>query len=234
MHAANLATELEIACVVIPLYPGLFSALGLLVAELRFEFLRGLSGRLDSIEGKRLEDGFAQLLAQAKTSLAQAGLDPHAASYQRLMDVHYVKQTTELTVGLPDNCTEPADLVAAVASQFHEEHQRIYGYRRPEEPIGLLNLRIRASAPGCELNLERLGEMFLKEAASPPPREGVREAYFGKKLGMRHTRILSRSALLKGDVEGPAVLEEFDTTVLIPPGWRAALDARANIVLRPA
>lgn len=150
------------------------------------------------------------------------------------MDVHYVKQTTELTVGLPDDRAEPADLVAAVAAQFHEEHQRIYGYQRPGERIGLLNLRIRASAPGCELNLQRLGEMFMKEAAAAQPREDTRDAYFGRQIGIRRTRILSRSALLKGDVEGPAILEEFDTTVLVPPGWRAALDGRANIILRPA
>ncbi|MEK7214007.1 MAG: hydantoinase/oxoprolinase family protein, partial [Chloroflexota bacterium] len=149
IHAANLAADLEISRVVVPLYPGLFSALGLLVADLRFEFLRSMSGRLDQIAGEQLAEGYAKLVVRARSELMQAGLDPGAARYQRLMDVHYEKQTTELTLGLPDDRGEPADLVPAVVAHFHEEHQRIYGYQRSSEPIGLLNLRIRASAPGC-------------------------------------------------------------------------------------
>lgn len=233
IHAANLASDLEISRVIVPLYPGLFSALGLLLADLRFDFVLSIPSRLDRVEPGRLSMGFENLVARACTDFEKAGLDPKTASFRRLVDVHYEGQTTELTIALPDDATS-ASIIPTVARSFQEEHHRAYGYHRHDDPIELRNIRLRATAAGGKLHFESLSRAFMHQANTVTPRSEPRAVYFGKKLGTRKTNILSRQDLLEGDVEGPVVLEEFDTTVLVPPGWGASLDEWGNIILTQA
>jgi N-methylhydantoinase A len=114
---------------------------------------------------------------------------------------------------------------------FHAEHEHTYGYRRPNESITVVNLRLKAIAPTQSLIFKELAESFHAFAAQKKSSDEVRAAYFGSALGEQPTRILSREALARRTTHGPIVLEEFDTTVVVPPGWAASLDGLGNIIL---
>jgi N-methylhydantoinase A len=118
-----------------------------------------------------------------------------------------------------------------MAELFHAEHEHTYGYRRPDEPITVVNLRLKAIAPTQSLSFKELAESFHASAAQKKSSDEVRAAYFGSTLGEQPTRILSREALARRTIHGPIVLEEFDTTVVVPPGWAASLDGLGNIIL---
>jgi len=232
IHAAHLAEDLEISRVVIPLYPGLFSALGLLVADLRFDYLQSFPGILEDIDPDHLLEAFETLSARARRELESLGIDHKAAHWHRLIDLHYETQTMQLSIPLPQ--ADGAHLKRQLAQDFHAEHKRVYEYESTSEPISVLNTRIRITAPRGSLDLKQTGQAFLKEAAQAAPAENFRDVRFGGNGASQEARILSRASLAKGNVVGPAILEEFDTTVVIPPKWRASIDDYANIILSPA
>ena len=114
---------------------------------------------------------------------------------------------------------------------FHAEHERNYGYRREHEPVCIANLRLKAIAATANLDIRTLAADFgaTREQRAALPRS-TRPAFFGPGLGMQDAQIMNRD-MLRGSVDGPAVFDEFDTTVVVPPGWRAVLDGFGNIVL---
>ena len=129
---------------------------------------------------------------------------------------------------LPDG-----EALRAIEERFAAEHLEAYGYHREGESVGIMNVRVRATSPGPDVDLRSLAEA-ARATSRPTPRSTIAAAvYFGPVTGFLDTRITSRGAIAGRDVDGPAVLEEFDTTILVPPGWRASVDELANTVLRP-
>lgn len=230
IHAADLAASLGMKRVYIPLFPGVFSALGLMMADLRYDYVQSIPGPLSSIDVAELETRYEALAARAREEAGKENIDAHGLTLQRFVDLRYQRQTSELTLAVPDPLPR-SSFTATMSKLFHEEHERIYGYRRHEEPVAIVNLRLNALASTRSVTLAELAQDFRKSIARTEVAEETRPAYFGAKLGERRTRILPRAALLDGSLEGPAVLEEFDTTVVVPPGWSASLDDLGNIVL---
>jgi N-methylhydantoinase A len=95
----------------------------------------------------------------------------------------------------------------------------------------VVNLRLKALAPAGSVSFAQLAAGFLRTSGEAGADEGTRTAYFGPKIGERETRILPRTGLIGKSLEGPVVLEEFDTTVVVPVGWSASLDQYGNIIL---
>jgi N-methylhydantoinase A/oxoprolinase/acetone carboxylase beta subunit len=233
IHAARLAEEIGISQVVIPLHPGLFSALGLLLAESRFDYFQSVAARLEDLAAGRLPEQYEELVGRATEELQSAGLNADADSWQLLIDLNYERQSTQLTISLPKGPTAK-DWPQIAAAKFHEEHERIYGYQRESDAIAVRNLRVRVAVQRGNVDLKRMGAAYLNEARnSNDPGRGVRNVYFGTDAPSLETQILSRASLVSEDALGPAIIEEFDTTVVVPPGWRASLDAYADIILEP-
>jgi len=230
IHAAALAENLGISRVYVPQYPGLFSALGLLLADLRYDYVQSMPCRLDEMDLAEYAAHREGLLRRAREEIASEGVDIATLRLEWFVDLRYERQTTETKIELPD--VAPARLPDVLADRFHEEHEKLFSYRCPDEPIALVNLRLKATAPASSASFEQMGESFMRDAKEQRAPEGWREAYFGAARGLLRTRILRRAHLLAGPVEGPMIIEEFDTTVVVPPGWRASLDHLGNVVLQ--
>ena len=156
-------------------------------------------------------------------------MDPQLLKLERFVDLRYQRQTSELTLAVPDQLPF-SSFAATMTKLFHEEHERTYGYRRYDEPITVVNLRLKAFASTKSVTFAELAESF-HQSITVSSTDETRPAYFGPTFGERQTRILSRAALLGRSLEGPLVLEEFDTTVVVPPGWVASLDHLGNVIL---
>jgi len=231
LHAAALAEGLGIGRVFVPQFSGLFSALGLLLADLRHDYVRSMPCRLDTLDTAELLTSRNSLLELAREDARNEGHDPGQLKLEWYVDLRYARQTTDLRIALPD--IAPSEwataLGAELAKRFHQAHEAIYHYRS-EEPIALVNLRLKATAAARKVSFSGMGEAFLRTAVQPQE-EGRREAYFGPKLGSMQARVLRRSHLVTQAAHGPLIIEEFDTTVVVLPGWKASLDHLGNIVL---
>lgn len=230
IHAADLASSLGMKQVCIPLFPGLFSALGLMMADLRYDYVQSIPGRLDSLAVHELKQRYDALVTQVAAELVKENVDARLLRLERFLDLRYQRQTSELTLALPDPLPE-SSFAATMTALFHEEHERTYGYRRRDEPITVVNLRLKAFAPSSTFNFAELAAHFEQSIRPSDSMSETRMAYFGPIFGEQKTRILSRTGLRSGSVEGPVVLEEFDTTIIVPPKWTASLDNLGNVIL---
>jgi N-methylhydantoinase A len=233
IHATDLAASFGMKRVYIPLYPGLFSAMGLMMADLRYDYVQSIPGPLHTIDGASLQENCGRLEARVLQEVRKENIDPATLKMERFLDLRYQRQTSELTIAMP-NPLPSASLAATMAELFHKEHEHTYGYRRQNESITLVNLRLKAFAPSQSFRFRELAETFRASAEQNKRSNEVRVAYFGSTIGERPTRILSREALARRTTGGPLIVEEFDTTVVVPPGWAASLDDLGNIVLDPA
>jgi N-methylhydantoinase A len=223
IHAAEIARSLRMRRVMVPPRPGVFSALGLLEAQPEYRFVQTFFGRLREIGAGALEDTFQRLRSEAREALAAEGYDERDVGYHRFVDLRYAGQAYELTIPAPAGLSS-ADLVA-LADAFGDEHDRTYGHRAEKEPVELVNLRI-------------LAQIRTEVAASVRPgREeadtvrGTRPVHFGPDNGMRTTPLIARSDLTGTVRRGPAIIEEYDSTVVVPPGCGTWLHDSGSIVI---
>jgi len=214
LHACDLARALSIPRVLIPPIPGVLSALGMLVAAPMRDYSQTVMveiGEGSAGAGSWLRQHFAALEEKALAEMGAEGHRPDDVALHRLLDVRYRGQSHELTI--------PVELEApAVAARFHDAHDRRYGYRRPDEPVEVVNIRLQAVAP-----------------VTPPPDPG--EALVGQKSvwfdrAPLTTDLYQRERLSPGHAfGGPAVVFQYDTTTVVPPQWRARVDPFTNLVL---
>jgi N-methylhydantoinase A len=223
IHAAAIARELGITRVVVPPSPGLFSAIGLLEAQIEHHLVRTRIARLNELEVGDLRAAFAELEHNALGLLSEDGTDPENAVLQRQADLRYVGQAYELTVPVAESLTSAADL-DALAGRFGQEHERTYGHRAVDEPVELVNVRVIA-------RVDSGGRGFVKAPLSSGMRTSRRPAYFSRELGEIDTPVLSRGALSRDSTPGPMVIEDYDATTVVPPGWFAHMDENGSIII---
>ncbi|ELY65303.1 hydantoinase/oxoprolinase family protein [Natronococcus jeotgali] len=201
MHAAALADSLEVDRVVVPRPGGVLSAFGLLAADEGYDAARTVRTALDEAEPDRLEGVYDELVADV---LADA-TDPDAATVDRAADCRYAGQSFELTVPVADSF-DPS----AVGERFHDAHERTYGYRM-DEAVEVVTLRASATVAGASPTVRHEG--------GGDPRIGTREAHFPD-VGAAETAVYDRDRLEPGaTVRGPAVLEQAESTTVVPPAW---------------
>jgi len=219
LFAARMARELEMTRVVIPPAPGLFSAFGLLYSEVEHHYVRTWRRRTRGLDAAELGEAFGRLEDEARRQLASEGFSGAAVRLERSADCRYQGQSFELTV--------PVTASLALDEAFGREHERTYGHRAgPDEPVEIVSLRVVGRGLS---DRPRVGERPAALQA-PQTAAAMRRVYFGAQAGWLTTPILSRADLVTPR-EGPAVVEEYDATCVVPPGARAALDAWGNIVM---
>ena len=223
LFAAEMARTLEIGTVLVPPAPGVFSAVGLLEAELEHHLVRTLNAPLAELTEDDVESAF-QALAQEARGLMHETASP---LIDRAVDAKYAGQSFELTIPLPG----PRTALGAIAEIFAREHERTYGHRADADPVQIVNVRIVARLPR---------EGFFP-SATPHHKNSVkagfgastRNAYFGQRHGILATPILCRFELDREQLrDGPLLIDEYDATTLVPPGCSATLDHFDNIVIR--
>jgi 5-oxoprolinase (ATP-hydrolysing) len=232
LHAAELARAMGLQRVLVPTSPGLFSALGLLMADVQHDYSRTL---LRSIHGfndhdlEALNRVFDELVQQARADLSGEGFEGDRVVLERSVSMHYHGQSYELTVPAGEPLRQPAD-VRRLAAEFCAEHERAYGYKEDVSRVQLVGVRIKARGVTPKTAYAELGRQI---AASPEraAADGSRNAYFGPKYGWHMSPVIGRAALRGEGLVGPAIIEEFDTTILVPPGTAAKLDDYGSVLI---
>jgi N-methylhydantoinase A len=227
LHAVAIAREIAIPKVVIPKLPGNFSALGMLMAEWRQDFVRTLIGELGRLDQVNAARAFADLQAAGDEALARDKLA--GGHFAFAADLRYRGQ--EHTIPIP--VAQAADLTtdtAATVERFHAQHDSRYGHAAPDQSIEIVNLRLVVTVPRLQDAILRwLSQPWQPEAPTP---EQTRPVVFDDPERPHAARILWRPALPAGtEIVGPAVIEEPNSTTLLPPGDRAIIDPHGNIVI---
>jgi N-methylhydantoinase A len=227
LFAAGLAEALHMRRIIVPPSPGLFSAFGLLYADVEHHYSRTFRRLLRSVDLDTINAAWDQLAAEALAQLQADGFTASQMRLRRTASMHYQGQTFELTVPVPAGHLDTPS-IAALAEAFGQEHERTYGHRAgPEEPVEMVTLHVVGQGlPERPRMPERLRLQSVAGTQRPPGRQ----AYFGPHLGWLETPVRHRADLATPR-EGPCIIEEYDATCVVPPRVRAALDTYGNIVL---
>jgi N-methylhydantoinase A/oxoprolinase/acetone carboxylase beta subunit len=224
VHGVALAAEMGMAEVIVPEAPGVLAAFGLLAAAIEHHHARTFPGRAETVEVARVNRCLAELDALGRARMREEGVPEADVRVAYAADMRYVGQAYELEVPLAAPVT-PASVREVVAA-FHAVHERVYGYARVQQPVEFVNFRAVHRYPLPEPRVRPAGPTT---GAPDDARIGARPAYFAPE-GFVPTAIHDRARLPTGaQVNGPAIVEQADTTTVIPPGYRAVVDASFNL-----
>lgn len=222
--ATEIARMLEMRRVMIPLNPGVFSAAGLLRTPIRHEMARSFL-RVLGEDGGGIDEVFAGLAADLAKLTAEEGCDPALVQVERYADLRYLGQAHELTVRVTADASGRTD-PAQMRESFCVEHEATYGHRTDEAPVQSVNLRVIGTVPLATTRATDLRTVL----AVAPAEARIRKVWFTAEHGQT-TPILRRSELDATPRQGPLIVEEYDTTCVVPPDWAAMLDADGSIIL---
>jgi N-methylhydantoinase A len=228
VHAAAVAAELAIRRILVPPRPGAFSALGLLCTDVVHDYIRSELRPLAEISAEHAEDIFRLLQANASAELAAEGIDASAAQFVRDLDLRYSGQGYELRTPLDglfaDRLTDAA--LVAVRERFDARHAQLHGHAAKERPVEVVSYRLRARVPVPKYEP-------TEEAPTATGETAIKGTRTISLAGVAiETTIYERDRLQVGAlIAAPAIVEQFDATTLIPPGWGARVDGYRNLIL---
>ena len=225
VHAAGLAEMLDISRVVVPPFPGVFSSFGLLVADVEHHFVQTYFKTFDEIDVEALSELLEGLWQEGRRQLRLEGFDDQHHELITQVDMKYEGQVSDLTVPFPPGPVNRASLTS-VAQDFDLEHEQSFGYST-DAGYQLVNVRVIARGLSEQ---SRMPERF-ELAAGSAGAQTSRNVYFGPNRGWADTPVVSRGSLAGQSVNGPLIIEEYDSTTVVPPGWTAAVDEASNIIL---
>lgn len=229
VHAGRLAADLGMSTVVVPPMPGVSSALGLIMADPRRDFVRSRLQDLQEVGADELSRLFASLRDQALAEFVADGFAEGSIAFAFSIDLRYQGQGYELNVPAGTSPDVGADAVAEIRERFDQAHEQLFGHSAKTEPAEAVNYRVRATVRAPKFAMKRGGR-----AAGPvsDARIGEREVYFDRASGMTSTPVYDRALLAPGhEVAGPAVVEQLDSTTVVYPGQRAVVDDYGNLVI---
>jgi N-methylhydantoinase A len=219
LHGAALARELSIPTVIVPPNPGITSAMGCLLVDIRHDLAAMFLRRADDVDVAEVEAEFGRLEDEARERLAHEGVPDHLVSLERSIAMRYLGQWRSLSVPVG------AGGIAAAVGRFHDEHEREFSYRRDGAPVEIYQLQLRAV--GITPKPEPRPEPAGGGIPAPASRRRVR---FDEAEAPLETPVHLRAGLPVGaEVPGPAVIEQLDSTCLVPPGVTARVDEWRNI-----
>ena len=230
LFAASIAAEVGTPAVVVPPYPGVTAALGLLATDAVYEYVATTYQKVSDLDADALTQRFEELEEQARTQLDEDGIPADKTVIQRVADCRYLGQGYELRVDCPSGAIDDA-WVQKVSADFHDAHEREYSRRFDESDIEIPNIRVRGIGLMPDLETPEV------EAGGSSPEEGLRfegEAWFlvDGELSALPTRYYDRDALKAGNrLEGPAIINQLDSTTVVPPGFSAEIHRFGSIVI---
>jgi N-methylhydantoinase A len=226
MHCCELGQELGIPRVLVPTHPGILSALGVAIADIVKDYSRTVMLRGAGLDQARLEEEFHGMENQARTELAQEGLPVAEMKARRFLDVRYVGQSFELTIDCP-NLTGRGDLHRAIANSFYKAHLQRFGYADRKEAIEIVNLRLK-----LELAVDKPKLVPQEPGPADPSAALIDRVPVVFPEGTHDTSLYHREKLQSGNgIQGPALLLQMDTTIVVPSGWSGLVDPYGNLVL---
>jgi N-methylhydantoinase A len=230
VHGCRLALALGVPRIVLPASAGVTAAIGLLAAEVKFDVARTHVCRLDAVSGAALDAMYGEMSAQALVVVQESAVAGEVM-ITRSAEARYVGQGYEVTVPVPAGRLDAAAL-EGLRARFHEVYAVRYGYANPTEPVEVVTWKLSAVGGSPRI--------ALAKAAAPSAdlrRKGTRRAYFPEARGYTDTPVYDRYELAAGtSLTGPAIVEERESTTVLPPGVTATVDEYANLIAetRPA
>jgi N-methylhydantoinase A len=220
LHGVALARELAIPTVIVPPNPGITSALGCLLVDIRHDLSVMYLARSDQVDPADVEQELQGLEAEARERLETEGVAKQEMRLQRFLDMRYLGQWRSMSIPVQS----PVDLAAAVA-MFHAEHEREHNYRRDQAPVEIFRLNVRAIGHTPKADLRR----HDRNGSQPRP-TGERLVLFDEISEPVMTPVFAREQLNAGDrFRGPAVIEQLDSTTLVPPEVTVEVDEWLNL-----
>lgn len=225
LHACEVAQDMGITSVLIPPSPGTLCSLGLLMADTKFDISRSRVMIADRENLCRVQEIFDSLTREGSELLDREGIDRKDRSFTYFIECRYERQNYEIGIEVEGSFTEKA--MEEMIEKFHQEHNRSYGYFNRAMRIQMVNYRV--SAVGDIVKPDLKAEPVAKDAAAPLP-VSVRQVLFDRESRYIPTNIYRREDFVPGSqIEGPAIIEQMDSTSVIPPGWTAYTDCYRNL-----
>lgn len=223
LHAVDIARELDMPEVIVPTYPGVTSALGLLFVDPLDDFSWAYVRRQDELDVDELVAGFEDIAGRVLENLERQGVDRAGIAIERSVDLRYVGQLHSITIPLQE-LTENGFRQAVAA--FHDEHTRQYRYAHPDKPVETSTLRVAARGQRAKPDL--LSTRLIGSGTQQPR---ARKVHFADG-GWVQTPVLQRDALASDEkLSGPCVIEGVDATVVLPPGSTATVLETGDLVI---
>ena len=224
VHAAGLAAELWVQRVLVPPSPGLFSALGLLFSNVEHHGVRSCLLTTEALFPREIERLRGTLRNEMLAWFKQEGYSADRVRFGYSVDMRSRGQTSEIRIPLPAKPLT-AEAVSALREAFEDEHERLYGHRSDaENTVEVLAVRLVGKA------MRDQTEGFIQPLEPKGETASSRMAYFGSRWGAIDTPVVARASL-HGSTTGPLLIDEYDSTVVVPPATRVWLDDRQNIVM---
>jgi len=218
MHGAFLARLLNIPKVLVPLNPGILSAIGMIMADVIKDYSLTIMKNQLNCTADQLSNLFEDLEKRGLKDLSKEGIDQENVRLERYLDMRYEGQSHEIIV--------PFD--SHYINDFHGLHEKTYGYRNDDKVVEIVNVRLRARGVPDKPRFQK-----AKKMKGQPPRKaflGERQVVFDQKVSK--TQIIGRDRLLRGNkIPGPAILVEYSSTIVIPPFAEAYVDEYGNVIM---
>ena len=222
LHGAAVAKELSIPVVIVPPNPGVTSAMGCLLVDIQHDFSDSFMADAATTKPEDLETAFARIEKEALERLRHEGVSPDDTVLQRTVEMMYQGQWRSLAVSAPSRITSTDDLV----NGFHTEHEREYNFRREQAPVSIFRVGVKATGIVQKAKLPS----FEVTDHKPTP-QGTRDVWFKGKACKAD--VYDRAQMKAGATfTGPAIVEQVDSTVVVPPKASAAVDQYMNILIR--
>lgn len=222
LHGAAVAKELSIPVVIVPPNPGVTSAMGCLLVDIQHDFSDSFMADAASTKPEDLEKAFQEIEKEAVERLRHEDVGPEDTVLQRSIEMMYMGQWRSLSVPAPADVTSTEELIEA----FHAQHEREYNFRRDEAPVSIFRVAVKATGvvPKAEFP-------SFEVTQHTPDAQGTREVWFD---GKGHKTNVYDRALIKAGAEltGPAIIDQVDSTTVVPPGATAKVDQYMNILIR--
>ena len=229
MHAGRMALDLGIPSVLVPLTPGVHSALGLLMSDVKHDYVRSKLVGLDDLDLAEINHMFHQLIERAKADLQSEGFSEEEIKIEPYLDLRYAGQGYELTVPAPMPPFTKHDLTL-MRGRFDTMHEQNSGHKAESEPVELVSLRLISLGlvPQAKLSPGKVTGRKVEQA-----KLGERKVFFGKEHGVLTTQVYNRDLFEPGHkISGPAIVEQLDTTTVIQPEQEASVDEYRNIIIK--
>ncbi|MEE8544392.1 MAG: hydantoinase/oxoprolinase family protein [Alphaproteobacteria bacterium] len=228
LYAGLVAEELGMTRILVPVHPGVLSALGMLMTDIKYTRTMTRLVAAEAIDDAALAALYRELEAPLAADMAADGVTPEEITIERSCDMRYRGQAYEVNVALPGGGGAAPDLGVLVRG-FHDAHRRLYGAASEDEAVELVNFRVLGIGAVQKARLGALPEGGPERASAPKSRRPV---HFGRGRGALITPVFERAALAAGArISGPAIVEEPAATTVLMPGHEAAVDAYGNLLI---
>jgi N-methylhydantoinase A len=225
VHACDLGAALGMRRVVVPPLSGVFTAVGMLESDVERPFVRAFPGDLEMLLSGAAVEILRELEAAARAALAAEGFDD--GEVQLEVDLRFEGQDSELVLPLDRSALNPGGL-AELAERFRAEYRRLYAYDS-DEAVEVVNLR----ATGRGRRAETLDRAHARLGLATESSDATtRSVWIDESGEARRVPVVGRGALVSPFI-GPLIVEAYDTTVVVPPGWRGSIDPLGNLLLEP-